>query len=493
MRSKLFIALTLAKLIAPSFTHAGENALALQKAGPEKVLVESRFAYSADENRPAAERLLEAARRSPGEGSEALEKAVRRWPDVALELFRDSIASESDVPLRLKLADAYDHVFPLSDPKAGWAEALKASTSQRKNYAKFVKARGEILALFQSGRFAESGRLDVGAALPGDAPVAFKTEALRLNALSALLDEKLDRASELFSKALLSAQKGSKHIQFDLGLLASETERRRGHTAQAIRTWRSAIASAADVKDPELWERAILGKTVEASWPAEAAIAGASEPNFAASGGTETADVLIGIGKMRLARGAAQPALLAFSRAESETAIDGKKSLARLYRVQTMISLQQAASALPMLEALVKTADIRIARRAKAIQGDVLCRVLKDRTHGIPILQEALETPAAEAAAGSDDWPGKNRLQANLGLYMLLEGREVEGLRRLHESEAQFEALGQTGDLLDALKNESAILHANHKTTEAKALESRIEKILAEGPASAQNNKIPEP
>ncbi len=174
---------------------------------------------------------------------------------------------------------------------------------------------------------------------------------------------------------------------------------------------------------------------------------------------------------MRLSRGAAQPALLAFSRAETEAAVAAKKSLARLYRVQCMIELHQSASAIPMLEALVHEPDARIARRAEAIEGDLLCRELNDRRHGIPLMQEALDWP------GVGDWPGKTRLLANLGLYSLLEGQDNEGLLRLHAAEAHFEAHGQWEDLASDLKNEAAFLRAIQKPTEAEQVQKRADSV----------------
>ncbi len=190
---------------------------------------------------------------------------------------------------------------------------------------------------------------------------------------------------------------------------------------------------------------------------------------------------------MRLSRGAAQPALLAFSRAETETAHEGKKALARLYRAQSMVAMQQPATALPMLESLVKSNEIQISRRAQAVQGDVLCRVLNDRRHGIPLMREALfSTDAGE-------FPGKARLAGNLGLYYLLEGRDDEGFRVLHESQACFEAAAQWDDLADSLANESACLRNAGKAKEADALDQRAQAARVTHKRPAAPERLPEP
>ena len=51
--------------------------------------------------------------------------------------------------------------------------------------------------------------------------------------------------------------------------------------------------------------------------------------------------------------------------------------------------------------------------------------------------------------ARSTDWPGKSQLVANLGLYELLDGLNDDGLARLHEAQAAFEAQAQWGDLAE--------------------------------------------
>ncbi|MGA2499956.1 MAG: hypothetical protein ABSH20_19635, partial [Tepidisphaeraceae bacterium] len=363
------------------------------KPGPRRVSVQSRWAYSGDESRPTSAWMLERARLSALEGGAGLNKLLQRWPDVTLDLLRESVAVETDLPLRLAIAEAYDRIFALAEGGPGWSTALSAAGSDRQAYARFRQAREKVLVLIQSGSVSEAARIDPAAALPTGAPPALQTEAFRLAGLTALLDDKPVRAAELFARADRSAQAGSRPERFESGLLLSEAERRQGHTAAAVDAWKSAIAAGASVRNPALWERAILGRPTDADWPAEAAIAGVDEPGFTADASPDTGDVLIGIGKMRMWRGETQLAMLAFSRAEAETLTPAKKALARLYRAQTMIVLQQAASALPMLEALVTQSDPRIALRAAATEGDLLCRVLNDRQHGIPMLRNSIERP----------------------------------------------------------------------------------------------------
>jgi len=469
----LAITLASAGCFVPSNGKSGGSAAlpsAPPKAGPRQVLVDSRWAYSATENRPAPDWILQRARDTASQGGAALDKLVQRWPDVTLEFLRQSVAVDADLSLRLAVAEAYDRTTHCADPAAGWSAALAASDAHPESYSKFQRARQDVLNLFLSGRFADAAKLDTPSTLPDNAPPALRTEALRLAGLAELLNNKPDRAAVLFAQGSAAAANGSRHQLLEITLLESEAQRRSNQTDASIATWKQSIAAAAEIRDPELWERAILAKPEHVDWPEQAAITGPGEPNFASGTAPDTANVLIGIGKMYLNRAALQPALLAFSRAEAETTIPGEKALASLYRAQTMIALQQAASALPMLEGLLQCGDAGIARRAQAVQGDVLCRVLGDRQHGIPMMREALQSQVA-------DWPSKERLLANLGLYQLLEGRNEEGLATLHQAQASFEARAQWGDLAAALTNEAAFLKHTDQAAQAAVVQKRAEEI----------------
>jgi hypothetical protein len=445
--------------------------ITLPPPGPYGVTVDSRWNYSAFENRPAANWLLQRARDSAAEGSVGLDKLVQRWPDITLDILRDGVAGDTDLPLCLSIADSYDRVFDTADPAAGWSTALTTSASQHDAYSSYRNAREHLLSLFKTGQFADAAAIDPIAALPSGAPPALRTEALRLAGLSALLNDHPEHAVDFFSRAADTAREGPRHVRFEIGLLLSESQRRMGLPGAAALAWQNAVASAGDVRDPDLWERAILIKPSAIDWPPQAALAGADEPDFSNGQGPDTSDVLIGIGKMHLVRGAAQAALLDFSRAETETSNPGKKSLARIYRVQSMIALQLVASALPMLDGLMKSPDPRIGWRAQAIEGDVDCRVLGDRRHGIPLMRAALD------AADAGDWPGKSHLSANLALYYLLEGEDVQGLRILHLVEARFEVEAQWEDLARSLLDEAAYLRVTDKNDQAEIVQKRADQI----------------
>ena len=496
------IPLLSALLLSTAFLSAAENApdtsrnrsaaaaqLALPPPTAPGVSVGGRWVFSAEEHKPTEAWLLDRARQTLAANGSGLNKLVSRWPDLASELLRNSAGSASDLSGQIAIAETYDRLTGVAEERSGWSVIFGKSNTRRDSFVNFHRTREKVLSLIQSGQFSDGARIDLAASLSGDAPAVLKTEALRVAGLAALLNTKPDRAAEFFAKALEAGKFGPRHVLFEVGLLLSEAERRREHAAQSAAAWTSAIANAKDVRDPDLWERAILAKPSDANWPSEAALEGADDTHF--DGPADTADVLIGIGKMRLSRAAFQPALLAFSRAEAETAVAGKQGLARLYRAQTMIALGQAASALPMLETLIKGADPRIARRAQAILGDQFCHVLNDRQRGIPMLREALENPAA---AADGNWPGKWRLTANLGLYSILESRDAEGLTRLHEAEAHFEADELWDDLAEALTNEAASLRSVGKTREAADIQKRADEVcrkagLPIGPATKNTER----
>jgi hypothetical protein len=454
----------------------------LPKPGPQQIVVDARLTYSAEENRPAVDSIVERARSLETEGGDSLEKLVKRWPDVTLDLLRNSVAAESDYQIRYAIAQSYDHAFGTADPAAGWYLALSISGSQRDQYTRFREGRQEFLKLLQSGQFADAANVDLAGELPADSPWALRAEALRLRGVAYLLDEKPDRAAGVLAGAVAAAAKGPTHLQFEVGLLLCEAQRRHGLVSLAAATWKSATqhAAAGNVRDPSLWERAILGKPGEVEWPAVGPITGSDVASIEGLSPPDTGDVLIAIGKMRFSRRAFQPALLAFSRAEAETTVRSKQDLSRLYRAEALVALQQPASALPVLDILIQSGDSRVAQRAKAAQGDLLCRVLDDRRHGIPLLREAL-------ADRSSDFPGSSQLTANLGLYCILEGLDEEGFRRLHEAEARFETEGRSEELAEALKNEAACLRFDKKQSEADVVQNRADSLcrkygLAIGP-----------
>lgn len=451
---------------------------------PQHVSVESRWAYSAEENRPSVDWLLENARRSSQLNEAKLNGLVGMWPDVTLDLLRDSIGRQTDLPLRLVIAQSYDRLFAASNASAGWSVALTIAASQREVYEPFRDARDRAMALLQDGKVAEAEKTISPSILPPNAPDALLAEKLRVAGLAALLREDAQRAASLFQKAASLLANGPRHNQLDLRLDWTEALRRCEKSASANNAWQDAVQMAAlgGVRDPELWERAILAKPAGVPWPAQAASTLRDEEDFRNMDADE-ADVLLGIGKWRLERGAFQQSLLAFSQAEAETSVAAKKALARLYRVQCMIALQQPASALPMLQEIESFEDRRISLRASALRGEILCRVLNDREHGIPLMKQSL------TAVNLRHWPEKDRLMANLGLYELLENNEADGLMFLHEAQGNFASRSQWEDLTISLKNEAAFFRATGKSTEAEIVQKRADEMarkagLPSGPLS---------
>jgi hypothetical protein len=59
---------------------------------------------------------------------------------------------------------------------------------------------------------------------------------------------------------------------------------------------------------------------------------------------------------------------------------------------------------------------------------------------------------------GKDAWDGKAETTADLGLGFLLAGIPKEGLKYLHEAQAQFRSKKQYESLLQSLRNEALYL-----------------------------------
>jgi hypothetical protein len=445
----------------------------LPAPGPRTVAVQGGRVGSAEEARPDPAAFLEQVRlAASAEGPGSLKLLVQRWPDSALDVLRDTGGADGARPDRLAVARVYDEVFEVRDPGAGWTAALSRQAADLEVFAAFRSARTQVLELMRDGRFADAADVSVAGRLPADAPAMTAAEAWRITGMAALMAERFADAEAAWSKSAAAAVDGPRHVRMELELMLSEARRRLGRTEAAIESWRNAVIVGAAARDPELWDRAVAGRPPQSPWPAEVPAAWArtaSTRDDAAAGPITNGDVLMRIGRMRLSRGALQTALLTFSRAEAEMTDARTRGLARLYRAQTMVALQQIGGALPMLEALVRDADPSIGRRAQAVLGDVLCRALSDYRRGLPILREAV------SSADGGEWPDKSRSMANLGLYCLLDGREKEGLRWLHEAQLRFEREGRLRELADALKNEAAYHRENKRPDEAEAVQRRAD------------------
>ena len=447
----------------------------LPPPGPRTVAVQGGRVGSAEEARPDVPAFLEQVRlAASAEGPGSLKLLVQRWPDSALDALRDTGGADGARPDRLAVARIYDEVFEVRDPGAGWTAALSRQAADLEAFGAFRSARTQVLELMRDGRFADAADVSVAGRLPADAPAMTAAEAWRITGMAALMAERFADAEAAWSKAAAAAVDGPRHVRMELELMLGEARRRLGRTEAAIESWRNAVIVGAATRDPELWDRAVAGRPPQSPWPAEvpaawARTATAREDGGPIAGAITNGDVLMRIGRMRLSRGALQTALLTFSRAEAEMTDPRARGLARLYRAQTMVALQQIGGALPMLEVLVRDADPSIGRRAQAVLGDVLCRVLSDYRRGLPILREAV------SSADGGEWPDKSRSMANLGLYCLLDGREKEGLRWLHEAQLRFEREGRQRELADALKNEAAYLRENKRPDEADAVQRRAD------------------
>ena len=75
------------------------------------------------------------------------------------------------------------------------------------------------------------------------------------------------------------------------------------------------------------------------------------------------------------------------------------------------------------------------------------------------------------------EWPGKDRMLANLALYELIDGRDAEGIARLHEAQVGFETHAQWEDLAFALANEAAYLRVKGKKDEAELTQRHADEI----------------
>lgn len=448
----------------------------LPPPGPKQVLVHGAAVASGDETRPTSEQFAEQVRKALARPNEdALRRLIARRPDSALELLRETSPEDGVRPDRTSVAAAYDALFD-SSAEDGWSVALRRQTTDIREFTGFRRARSQLLSHIAAGKPEEAAKVDMVAALPVNPPSALAVEARRLAGLAAFLSDEPARAVQQWSAAAELGAAGPRHVRMEIQLLLSEAARRSRRVEQASAAWRAAGVAGVGVNDPELWERALAGRPVGTPWP-EAVIAawraGTSahdDLKLAAGAEPAAADVLMRIGRMRLARRSPQAALLAFSRAESETDDPRLSALARIHRVHVMIGLQQPGSAGAMLEELVRHRDPTVARRAQAMMGYIQCRYV-DSKRGLATLREAV------AAADGGEWPDKSRSMADLGLCLLLAGQEKDGLTWLHEAQFRFEREGLLEDLAQSLANEFEYLLSVEKPQEAERIRLRADEL----------------
>jgi hypothetical protein len=268
-----------------------------------------------------------------------------------------------------------------------------------------------------------------------------------------------------------------------LDLLISDAQRRAGQNAEAAFAWTGAARSAARLRDPILWERLVELRPADAVWPGEVQTdiqhQVTTQPEQAATeaagaGGFDQGFVWRQIAEWRLERNETTAALLAFSRAETESQSAWLKGEARIGQARTLLAMNQDAPAMAILNAQAQSPEPSVSCHALAVLG--VATFQKGRTDdGIALLVRAVVNPDGIR------WSGYSQAQADLALAYLTVGEEDQGLRLLHEAQDAFAREGRIADLSQCLVNEVAYLKkpGAKSPDRARAILRRIEQLDA--------------
>lgn len=422
------------------------------------------------------------ARQSEGRRRSARE-LVRTWPDVALEVLRRFDYGDGDRATAASLAADYDRVTGSGD---GWSRAVSAlepgGLDGKELYESLSELRGD-LARGEFSRVAESS----SPALDRDMPSAFRAEALRLRALGALASNRLKAARRSLDQAL-EATRGQPHVAAKLRLLRCETLRRLGRGASAERDWRQAIALGAaglsapgehsgasgGLTDPGFWglARELRPSDQSPDTPQrlppvlrEALVSIGQEPpgtpdrsrSGSAPSTTGTAPrptlelaLLELVASLHLRRAEGRSALPAAKQAEALCRRDQAEDAPiirrlRLIQARSLLLLGESGPAKTLLVELGRDRESVVGRQALLVLGAQEVAAGKARV-GIGLLSSALAGPGLPRI-------DRARGKADLGLALLIVGREERAEQSLGEAEQGFRIAGQACELLQLLQN----------------------------------------
>lgn len=419
---------------------------------------------------------------------------VRLYPDVAWDLLRNVATDDADNPALKAIAAAHHADCGGKGVEPSWIALLEARAERPDAYRTHDEKRQKFLQYLRTGRPADALALKLQQ-IPDRAPGALlMIDALHLNAMALLLDNRPAEAAESLKQAIAAAENLPYQAAY-LTLLQSEALRRAGHIDQADVAWTKAvrIATAGNsqgqpIADPVFWERASYLRPVDIAWPRPTSAALAkwcageaialSEPppvKQAASVDAETLafgelSVWVTIGHYRLRRNEPQAALVALKRAEAMATREITKHRLRLLEARALLELEQTAPAVALLVQLSGVDDPRISHAAMAALGTVKLQSGNTK-QGFNLLREAVEE------GDSIDWPGRAQAEADLGLAYLIMGDEPAGLKWLHRAQQEFEASGSEEHLAQSLENELAYLQQAKKKNDARQVQQRLERL----------------
>ena len=428
-------------------------------------------------------------------GRPAATRWIQKYPDVALETLRSSIAESSAQEALDLVASAHDQQCGRPGESA-WSRLQAARTSHSSAFDRYARQRAAFLKHLESGRVddALSSDLPARAAETDDSLIAI--DAHHNTAVAHLLAENPDDAIAACQLAIDMAESTQPYWQAQLHLVLSEAHRRANELDLSIESWRRAVEIASrlaarpiPVTDPALWEQCIAMHPFKAEWPAiavrslklsrqHAQVAGLPEksphPASATPAQTTLDPVLLwqSIGTWRFERDEPQAALVAFKRAETFSRDDSARDQLRLEQARALIRLNQHQAATAILAVLTQNKQPGVSLPAYALLGTMKLQA-GTAQQGLTLLKRAVEDD------GTTQWSRKAEAEADLGIAYLILGDETNGLQWLHRAQQHFRAHNDTGQLIKCLTNEAKYLEDAGHTQRAGEVREQIGQLAA--------------
>lgn len=406
---------------------------------------------------------------------------LEKYPDLVLISLRNSGSSQSNFSEVWRyLARFYDLSF--ASESEGWVALLTHRQQSPQLYQAFEMKRQELLSYLQNGRFEEAFQLKL-IAPPQAVGKMLQIEAGYLNAMAALLANQNESAVEEFSKIITLSENSDRYQNAHFSLLMSATHQRLENSAEAETFWRKgillgnqALYASTPFEDPIFWERAITLKQQKVSWPSGLFVS-EQRPNIENIGELSTrstAFVWEKIGYAHLKREEGQAALVAFQKSQSLENNQTHLERLQLAQCKALLLLQQDSVATTNLLKLAQSSNPLFASPALAMLGVV--DLQKENTQrGLGLMLRALEKGA------SQNWNGRAKAIADLGLAYLMVGSQNEGLSHLHQAQELFQIQQQYEELLQSLQNEQAYLEQIGERQKANQIQEKLENLEKSG------------
>lgn len=402
-------------------------------------------------------------------------RLARRDPARLLAALVHGSAQPADLS---RAAAVYERATGAASADGGWSAHFAQRAASPATFRDFDEARAALLSDLRAGDIgsaAERLPLPVPRGTPGASVLTL--QALALEGQVRLAAGEIDAAAESFAAAARTAGAERPFEQARCLLLQWQAVQRLDPPPESA-GWSEAVAASAALRglsDPDFWLAAAASRPAGSPWPAEALTR--AESAVAPDGDVAPADaealVTGWIGLQLLAAERAEEALLWLMQAESLASSARARQALGVQQARALVALGRAPEATARLSTLAESSDAVVSRSALALLGALDLKLLRPE-RALPLLTRALDGASEATSAGETRWSGRAEAQADLGIALLLLGRDDEGLIQLREAQARFELEQDWDGLARALRNELAWTTEARRHADAELLRARL-------------------